>query len=247
LTEAGALPRASDSEGADIVNPSRTAGANQFAANAARPEWQTLDGTAGSVPPSAAIARLSGGLPSDQLTPLSAPENARPVIAPTANLTRDPTQTLPPEEATPPSAAAPQRFASINVGPAPRTPTPEAQETVTPGALSEFIGKFLAGYSEGDLVTLMDLFSTDAKNNRGGREAIRLDYDRLFDASRARSLSLAGIVWREEDRQFVGQGRFVATVQPMSGAPREVRGAITIVVVLEQGRPRIRELRHEND
>jgi hypothetical protein len=111
----------------------------------------------------------------------------------------------------------------------------------------DLLAQFLDFYAAGDLPSLMALFAPDARNNRGaGHEAIRTDYAAFFDRYRSRSLTLTNMNWSDDDGRLIGNGRFLAKIQSGRYAGL-VRGDILIVLVLVEGRPRIRELRHDND
>jgi hypothetical protein len=108
-----------------------------------------------------------------------------------------------------------------------------------------FLSHFQVAYERGELVEFMDLFSADARNNRGGREAIREDYSRLFTNSRSRQIFFENLRWQGDGQGGELQGRFLARVEPLHGRRiAETQGEIRLGLVVEHGEPRIALVLH---
>lgn len=113
-------------------------------------------------------------------------------------------------------------------------------------AVETAMAAFQNAYERGDIEALMAVFTPDARNRRGGREAIRQDYQRLFRSSRQRRLQWHSLEWQRGPDHALGEGGFVASITPRRGTPNTVRGQVRVEVVQQGREVRIRELWHED-
>jgi len=104
---------------------------------------------------------------------------------------------------------------------------------------------FESAYDEGDVGRFLRLFASDAVSNRGGIDAIRDDYSRLFHNSRSRTLHLDRLAWIYRDDRIVGTGDFDARIVNVDRS-FEVRGWIRIEAVPVGGLWKIQRLQHGN-
>lgn len=106
---------------------------------------------------------------------------------------------------------------------------------------------FARAYAGGDLVAMMQLFSVDAVNNRGGVQAIAQDYDHLFRSTVSRRLKLDRLAWTTSPDRIIGSGPFEAVLVRKNKAPAEtVDGWVTIEATLVDGDWRIKRIIHRN-
>ncbi len=115
-------------------------------------------------------------------------------------------------------------------------------------AARALLDQFTAAYAEGDLRRLMRLFARDARNNRGGREAIAYDYQSLFDGSQVRELRLIPTGWMARADGLTLLARYEASVR-LADRRRAKRseGNIRFDLRLEDGQARISEVQHDVD
>lgn len=106
---------------------------------------------------------------------------------------------------------------------------------------------FTAAYANGDLPALLGLFSADARNNRGGLQAIREDYASMFASTSRRALDLTRLRWRRDASLAHGEGPFVASLRRHDEAnDRQVHGRLNLQLRIVGGQWRIAVVRHEN-
>jgi hypothetical protein len=139
--------------------------------------------------------------------------------------------------------------------PAPNPASPAIEATPTPSngtspqhAVMVVPRDFENAYASGDLARMMRLFAPGAVNNRGGIDAIRTDYDRLFHGSSTRSLRLDELKWVILPDRIVGSGAFEARIRRTTDEePAEaVRGWIQIEAIPIDGSWKIQSLMHRN-
>lgn len=155
-------------------------------------------------------------LPTEPVPALAAmPEGATAVAKPAAEATQAPKPPAPVRNAAvlvrPPEArnAEPQPkpvlpankpapLTAVQIEPAQPTapPQPPPSETLTPADAQAALQRFVQLYRAGEIDAFMAQFSADARNNRGGRQAIREDYARLFQQSKRRDLSFNAPQWQ---------------------------------------------------
>lgn len=201
----------------------------------------------------------------DALDDIESPRPARSEVVEVAAAPAEP----PPDSATARTDMVPEPVAPGPAAPAPRPRTPDAvvgvvveaatpvqadpvpapapdpQPTLDRTAVLAFLGHFQVAYERGELAEFMDLFAADARNNRGGRDAIREDYDMLFASTRSRQIHFEDLQWTDAERGGELRGTFLARVEPLQGRRRsETRGEIRFGLVLEDGEPRIASVRH---
>jgi hypothetical protein len=80
-------------------------------------------------------------------------------------------------------------------------------------AAQVLVQNFQHYYQQGDIVPFMRLFSTDARNNRGGRDALEQDYAKLFADSVQRKISFSHIRWQQSNAMLMFDARYSANVK----------------------------------
>ncbi|MFZ9311497.1 MAG: nuclear transport factor 2 family protein, partial [Arenimonas sp.] len=90
---------------------------------------------------------------------------------------------------------------------------------------------------------LMALFSPKAISLKGGREAIAADYSRLFSSTRQRRIALSNPRWQAVDEARRLRAGFQTELAYMDArAPQRRSGQLEMLLVRENGNPRILEL-----
>lgn len=120
----------------------------------------------------------------------STPLPAKPVPKGVVKAVPEPTNIKTPG----PIVMPPQAKAAVAVAP-PAASNPLATE-ITAATSQDALKRFLQMYRAGNLDVFMTQFSADAKNNRGGRDAIKEDYARLFLQSKRRDLEFSQAQWQ---------------------------------------------------
>lgn len=118
----------------------------------------------------------------------------------------------------------------------PGTPAPVLSPTDAKAALQRFVQLYRAG----EIEPFMAQFSSDARNNQGGLQAIREDYTRLFRLSKRRELAFNDGRWQVA----AGSMRFQADYRSKVGYDGQVlaernSGRIEIEFRMEGGQVRI--------
>ncbi|PZO06766.1 MAG: hypothetical protein DCF27_12070, partial [Lysobacteraceae bacterium] len=108
------------------------------------------------------------------------------------------------------------------------------------------LSRFTDAYIAGDIQRLMGLFTRDAVNNRGGRDAIADDYQSLFSKSRQRRLTLWPSGWVERESEVVVLATYETWVKEGRVLPgNTTRGTIRFTLRRENGELKISRLLHE--
>ena len=103
-------------------------------------------------------------------------------------------------------------------------------------------------YTAGDLASLMQLFTQDARGPGGGRESIAADYQSLFDNTRKRRMVLQRQGWLAGPERATVLARFEARLVPAGGfIARTTQGDIRFDLAWEDGTLRIRGISHVED
>jgi ketosteroid isomerase-like protein len=159
--------------------------------------------------------------------------------------------------ATPPAATLPVRGPSgpkpsdqIAAAPdksfGPEGPPTSIEATIEQASAHAVLDKFSTAYAAGDINALMRLFTRDAVNNRGGREAIAYDYQSLFSQSRERRLNLAPKGWITRDNGAVVLAAYEAWVREgRLRAGTTTRGDIRFTLRREDGELKISQVIHD--
>jgi hypothetical protein len=149
------------------------------------------------------------------------------------------------------AVVAPAAAPATPAASAPAAATPMAPVAAEPLPLQEaqahaVLRSFSQAYEAGDIRTLMQLFTRDARNNRGGREAIAYDYQSLFSASDTRELRLVPHGWMARAEGGTVLARYEARVVTGGGRGPEVsQGEIRFDLRVEEGRARISRVTHD--
>ncbi|HEX4854367.1 DnaJ domain-containing protein [Arenimonas sp.] len=114
------------------------------------------------------------------------------------------------------------------------------------GAAHAVLDDFTRAYAAGDINALMRLFTRDAINNRGGREAIAYDYQALFEDTRERRLALMPNGWIARDDGAVVLAAYEAWTKEGRLRPgTTTRGDIRFTLRREDGRLKISQVIHD--
>ena len=123
---------------------------------------------------------------------------------------------------------------------------PAVAPTLQEARARELLGEFSAAYAAGDINALMQLFTRDATNNRGGRDAIVYDYQSLFSDSRRRELQLVPHGWIERGDTAVLLAHYEARVtEGLLRGTHATRGEIRFSLREEDGQLKISQVIHE--
>lgn len=238
---------------------------------ALRPAAPTVVPTTAPQPDAVRIERELSPLPVATAAPVpsvaesafqpSAPSAAVPVAAalPSPDV-RDPRPTvissaLVTAESSPPRAVA--AAPAIASGPssedasagsvAPAGPTARDQSIPSEAASHDLLRRFSHAYAAGDINGLMRLFTRDASNNRGGRDAIVYDYQSLFSGTTRRELRLTPTGWLQRSDGATVLARYDASVTvPDARRAATSRGEIRFSLRQEDGQLKISQVRHDN-
>jgi hypothetical protein len=107
---------------------------------------------------------------------------------------------LPPQAIPDPVTAATSGLAAVEPVATPSvsvTVPAEQAAVVSTSQAQAALQRFLQLYRDGDQRSFMLQFSSDARNNRGGKPAIEADYSRLFQQSKRRDLALSDMQWQQ--------------------------------------------------
>ena len=122
--------------------------------------------------------------------------------------------------------------------------TPPLSETDAHAMLSAFT----TAYAAGDLPALLALFTGDARNNRGGIEAIAFDYQSLFERTEQRAIELQPTAWISHGENGTVLARYRAEVRaPGQRRPSRSEGEIRFDLRRVGSGVRISQVRHGVD
>ena len=142
----------------------------------------------------------------------------------------------------PPVAAATPPDTAVRIEPTQAVSAPPAPppQTLTPADAQAALQRFVQLYRAGEIEPFMAQFSADARNNRGGRQAIREDYARLFLQSKRRDLAFSATQWQAVPggMRFKADYRSKVAYQGQLTGERN-SGRIEIVFRREDGQVRI--------
>lgn len=169
-------------------------------------------------------------------TPVPAPKTEAMARVPGPRTAESPAQPAKPDRK-PPVEAATARIEPTQ--PVSATPAP-APQTLTPADAQAALQRFVQLYRAGEIEPFMAQFSADARNNRGGRQAIREDYARLFLQSKRRDLAFSATQWQAVPggMRFKADYRSKVAYQGQLTGERN-SGRIEIVFRREDGQVRI--------
>ena len=184
--------------------------------------------------------------------PVIRPTKTRPESAPVASRAVPATAAPAAAPEKKPAVPAPQQNqampATLKTATAMPLPKPVPVAAPVPEAISAeeaeaLLQQYQAHYSAGNLAGLMALFSPKAISLQGGRDAIAADYSRLFTGTRQRSIALRHPRWEAvEDTRRLRAGFQTESVFAAGRAPQRRSGSLEILLVRENGKPRILEL-----
>ena len=126
--------------------------------------------------------------------------------------------------------------------PAVSTPV-TAPDPVSAAEAEVLLQQYQAHYRAGNLSGLMALFSPKASSLNGGFEAIAADNSRLFSSTRQRRMTLSNPRWQTvDDARRLRAGFQSEQIFGTAYAPQRRSGHLEMLVVRENGKPRILEL-----
>ncbi len=193
--------------------------------------------------PQAALSDQRPKVPS--APPKPAPAAESPVSPPTRVA-----QSPPGPVSKPPVVESPPLREATAMAPPRAVPVRTAQPTATQpvgmeeGRAHELLREFGLAYQGGDINALMRLFTADARNNRGGREAIVYDYQSLFSGTSSRELDLTPTGWILRNDGGTLLATYRARVRATGRLRAEVsEGTIRFDLRMVDGRVRISQVR----
>jgi len=131
--------------------------------------------------------------------------------------------------------------------PVPEPPTGQPAALLQEAQAYELVREFGVAYQAGDINALMRLFTPDARNNRGGRDAIVYDYQSLFSGTESRQLQLTPTGWIGRDEGGTLLANYRARVRSSGRLRAEVsEGTIRFDLRMVDGRARISVVRHND-
>lgn len=200
--EMPAEPAKVDEPGEQTVpEPSAPAVATLAPAAVDRPGSTPVQTVAVPLPPAAATSPMPLPTPQEPAAVPQAPEPA-PAPAPRVAALAEAAPAAVVPEPRPAPRARRTRPAPVVEETAPAPVAVATQDPAAPvdfGAARALMSNFTQAYSAGDINSLMRLFASDARNNRGDRDAIIYDYQSLFSSSAKRELVLDVKGWMARD------------------------------------------------
>ena len=186
------------------------------------------------VEPASTEIPISAPQPTAIPTPQAPKQSRAPVVAPAAVALR----------AAPAAAAEPAAGPIVEAAePTPAPPTPITESQATP-----VLAAYTNAYTTGDLASLMQLFTQDARGPGGGRDSIAADYQSLFENTRKRRMVLQRQGWLAGPERATVLARFEARLVPAGGLiARTTQGDIRFDLAWEEGKLRIRGISHVED
>jgi hypothetical protein len=127
-------------------------------------------------------------------------------------------------------------------------PKPIAVSAAVADALSAaeaeaLLQQYQTHYSAGNLSGLMALFSPKAISLKGGVESIAAEHSRLFSSTRQRRIALSNPRWQQvDDARRLRAGFQSELAFGAMRAPQRRSGSLEMLMVRENGKPRILEL-----
>lgn len=149
--------------------------------------------------------------------------------------------------------AAPDGDSSSDKGPAATWPvetatTPEQAnaEGISSEALAMLLTRFKGAYAAGDMNALTRLFANDARSDDAhDRAAIAAAYQKLFDTTDRRHLTLNAIRWISAGAAMQGEGPFAVKVREKGrGLESSYSGHLSLRIEKRNGRPVITRLEY---
>jgi ketosteroid isomerase-like protein len=108
------------------------------------------------------------------------------------------------------------------------------------------LGSLSHAYEDGDLQRMRTLFAEDAHGPRGGLDSILAEYNRVFEDTRQRSLSVRDVNWFLSGDTFTIIASFEATVTSnRTGRARRSRGDLRLDLRREGERWQIYRMQHD--
>ncbi|KFN47922.1 hypothetical protein N790_07165 [Arenimonas malthae CC-JY-1] len=142
--------------------------------------------------------------------------------------------------------AAPAVASSASAVAATPAAEPAAPAPIAEAAAQAVLSQYTAAYANGDIRTLMRLFTRDATNNRGNRDAIAYDYQELFSGSESREIQLRTTGWLANGTTATVLAKYEAKVKrPGRWLPSTSRGDIRFDLAYENGALRIKAILHD--
>lgn len=121
-----------------------------------------------------------------------------------------------------------------------------AAQSIDEALVSQLLGHYRDAYDDGDLIRLMALFTSDARNFSDGPGHLADTYRQLFESSRSRRLALNDMSWWPEGDAVAVVASFDASITPLGRQrPRHLGGDIRFDLRLEDGEVRIARIRHQ--
>ena len=105
------------------------------------------------------------------------------------------------------------------------------------------VNKFSQRYQQGNINSFMQLFTADARNNRGGLDSIAEDYSRFFAITSQRKIQFTNIQWIDQPPALRMRAKYVSSVRNKGQLiPKSSSGGIELVFAGERGQLLIQQI-----
>ena len=105
------------------------------------------------------------------------------------------------------------------------------------------VNTFSQRYQQGNINSFMQLFTADARNNRGGLDSIAEDYSRFFAITSQRKIQFTNIQWMDQPPALRMRAKYVSSVRNKGQLiPKSSSGGIELVFAGERGQLLIQQI-----
>lgn len=142
-----------------------------------------------------------------------------------------------------PSPLAPRSESTPASVPRPIAVSAAVTDALSAAEAEALLQQYQTHYSAGNLYGLMALFSPKAISLKGGVESIAAEHSRLFSSTRQRRIALSNPRWQQmDDARRLRAGFQSELAFGAMRAPQRRSGSLEMLMVRENGKPRILEL-----
>ena len=123
----------------------------------------------------------------------------------------------------------------------------QSDSAISPADLTILLSRLSAAYETGNLQQLVTTFAPDIKSGDGSNRLQMLkEYQRLFNITDKRQLTIQDVIWSTKDRQMLGKGDFQVLIRE-KGATKDTKyqGKISFAVAKESNSVVIKKLDYD--
>lgn len=192
--------------------------------------------------PEAAALPASPSASVAQFEPVTRVEPVKPSVQPPVHEIASPTS----EQRAKRNDVAVAKSAPASVATIDRPDVREAPRTapISQREANRILGRFVEVYEEGNVDRMRAMFTADASSPDGGLEAILGEYDRLFESTKHRSLSMSDVAWSASGDTFSIQANYDATVKSWPLRKNHSQGRLHLDLRQENDQWRIFRIEH---